>query len=74
MVLLMWIISVFFQASKKTDVCEDLKKNLNVELTEFKAAMEEAWNTFDECLREGVKKSKKSCEETLTNFFKHVCI
>ncbi|KAM4531754.1 nuclear GTPase SLIP-GC-like [Odontesthes bonariensis] len=56
-------------ASKKTDVCEDLKKNLSLRLTEVKAAMEKACNTFDKCLSDGVKDSKNSCGITLRDFF-----
>ncbi|XP_070836805.1 nuclear GTPase SLIP-GC-like [Chaetodon trifascialis] len=49
-------------AGKKVDVCKDLEENMRRELDKVRKPMEEAYEAFEECLSEGVEKSKSSCQ------------
>ncbi|KAM4531390.1 nuclear GTPase SLIP-GC-like [Odontesthes bonariensis] len=55
-------------AGKKTDVHEELEKNISHQLTLVKAAMKEAYRILRRCLTGGVEKSNGSCEGDLTSF------
>ncbi|KAM4531752.1 nuclear GTPase SLIP-GC-like isoform 2-T2 [Odontesthes bonariensis] len=52
----------------ETEVCEELERNMTYHLFPVKKAMEDAFQTFDRCLSEGVEKSKSSCEGNLNSF------
>ncbi|XP_061567135.1 nuclear GTPase SLIP-GC-like isoform X2 [Cololabis saira] len=54
--------------AEKTKVCEDLGRNLYLQLDSIKKEMEETYNAFEKCLTEGVENSKNSCERTLDSF------
>ncbi|KAM4531393.1 nuclear GTPase SLIP-GC-like [Odontesthes bonariensis] len=52
----------------ETEVCEELERNMTYHLFPVKKAMEDAFQTFDRCLSEGVENSKSSCEGNLKSF------
>ncbi|XP_076609320.1 nuclear GTPase SLIP-GC-like [Chaetodon auriga] len=54
-------------AGKKADVCKDLEENMRRELDKVRKPMEEAYKTFEECLSEGVEKSKRSCQRDVAS-------
>ncbi|XP_039467409.1 nuclear GTPase SLIP-GC-like isoform X2 [Oreochromis aureus] len=53
---------------QKNDVCAVLEQNLSIQLNRVKKAIEDIIKVFEQCLREGVEKSKKSCEKKLKSF------
>ncbi|XP_070838275.1 nuclear GTPase SLIP-GC-like [Chaetodon trifascialis] len=57
-------------AGKKVDVCKDLEENMRRELDKVRKPMEEAYEAFEECLSEGVEKSKSSCQRDMESVLK----
>ncbi|KAL3987098.1 pyruvate dehydrogenase kinase 2/3/4 [Sarotherodon galilaeus] len=55
---------------QKNDVCAVLEGNLSIQIKQVKKAIEDIIKAFEQCLSEGVEKSKKSCEKKL-KFFLH---
>ncbi|XP_047427799.1 nuclear GTPase SLIP-GC-like [Mugil cephalus] len=51
--------------SRKTEVCEDLKKTLNLQVDKVKKVVEDANKAFEMCLDKGVEMSKRCCEQKL---------
>ncbi|XP_032444143.1 nuclear GTPase SLIP-GC-like [Xiphophorus hellerii] len=68
------ILSLIHGASLKrqpgihTEVCEKLEINIAAQLAPVQKAIERACLVFEECLCEGVERSKSSCEKKLNNF------
>ncbi|XP_072224617.1 nuclear GTPase SLIP-GC-like [Leuresthes tenuis] len=58
-------------AVKKTEVCQELERNISLQLESIKETMEEVYKAFERCLSEGVNNSKSSCEKKLKNFLYH---
>ncbi|KAI3359835.1 hypothetical protein L3Q82_014190 [Scortum barcoo] len=58
-------------AGEKTDVCTDLEENIRFELEKVRKPMEEACESFEKCLSEGVENAKKSYEKVLRSFLHH---
>ncbi|XP_051814152.1 nuclear GTPase SLIP-GC-like [Acanthochromis polyacanthus] len=52
-------------AEKKTDVCVQLEKNLNLQLGGVQKAVEDAHKAFETRLTEGVERSKRLCEKKI---------
>ncbi|KAI3359236.1 hypothetical protein L3Q82_002755 [Scortum barcoo] len=50
---------------EKTGVSKDLEENLRCELGKVRKPMEEAYETFEKCLSDGVEKAKKLCEKVV---------
>ncbi|KAM4531809.1 nuclear GTPase SLIP-GC-like isoform 2-T3 [Odontesthes bonariensis] len=55
-------------ADKKTEVCEELERNISLQLESVNETMKEVYRAFERCLSEGVNDSKSSCEKKLKNF------
>ncbi|XP_028268243.1 nuclear GTPase SLIP-GC-like [Parambassis ranga] len=51
-----------------TEVCAELENNMKHRLQEVEKVIEETYKAFKECLDEGVKKSRSSCEKELKFF------
>ncbi|XP_035763944.1 nuclear GTPase SLIP-GC-like [Neolamprologus brichardi] len=53
---------------QKNDVFAILEGNLSIQLNQVKKAIEDIIKAFEQCLSEGVEKSKKACEKKLKSF------
>uniref|UniRef100_A0A669EBY2 Nuclear GTPase SLIP-GC-like n=1 Tax=Oreochromis niloticus TaxID=8128 RepID=A0A669EBY2_ORENI len=54
--------------SKKGEVCEELERNMSLQLDNVRKEMEDTYTAFKKCLDDGVEKSKCSYGEKLKNF------
>lgn len=54
-----------FQTDNKEEVCQVLEQRLRDEIKSIGQTMDEAYETFERCLSEGVRQSEKSCEQVM---------
>ena len=54
-----------FQTDSKEEVCQVLEQRLKDEIKSIGQTMDEAYETFEQCLSEGVRQSEESCEKLM---------
>ncbi|CAB1342450.1 unnamed protein product, partial [Coregonus sp. 'balchen'] len=60
-----YYIEFGFQTDSKEEVCQVLEQKLKEEIKSIGQTMDEAYETFERCLSEGVQQSEESCEKLM---------
>uniref|UniRef100_A0A3P9NMM3 Nuclear GTPase SLIP-GC-like n=1 Tax=Poecilia reticulata TaxID=8081 RepID=A0A3P9NMM3_POERE len=56
------------EPERNEELCKKLERDIALHLDQIQKAIEKAYLVFETCLREGVERSKSSCEKKLHNF------